>query len=371
MKILFLLFHGFSEHCGISKKVRAQIDGLKENGHDVTKCYYMVESDGRRVWMLNNTLLKDYGIGIWGKIRHRISYDTILKTIIDNKIEFVYIRSIHNANPFTIHFIHQLKQKGIKVVMEIPTYPYDSEYRGLALKYKLELIVDKMFRKKLVKLLDGVVTFSNYKTIFGGKAINISNGIDFKKIKIKTNLNDTSKQLHLIAVAEVHYWHGFDRLIKGLADYYKKQQNYKVYFHLVGGLGPIEEKEYEQLITENNLEEYITLHGLMFGKTLDSMFEIADMGIGSLARHRSNITNIKTLKNREYAARGIPFIYSEIDDDFEQMPYILKAFADESAIDINEIIKFYHNCDRTPTKIRESITHLSWKEQMRLVVESI
>jgi hypothetical protein len=67
---------------------------------------------------------------------------------------------------------------------------------------------------------------------------------------------------------------------------------------------------------------------------LDELFEQADMGIGSLARHRSGITHIKTLKNREYAARGLPFIYSEMDSDFEGKPYILKAKADESPIEI-------------------------------------
>mgnify|MGYP000644641746 CR=1 FL=1 len=41
------------------------------------------------------------------------------------------------------------------------------------------------------------------------------------------------------------------------------------------------------------------------------MFEQADFAIGSLGRHRSGITHIKTLKNREYAARGLAFTYSE------------------------------------------------------------
>ena len=68
------------------------------------------------------------------------------------------------------------------------------------------------------------------------------------------------------------------------------------------------------------------------GKELDELFDLADFAIGSLARHRSHIDKIKTLKNREYAARGIPFIYSETDEDFDRMPYILKAPADESAI---------------------------------------
>lgn len=36
---------------------------------------------------------------------------------------------------------------------------------------------------------------------------------------------------------------------------------------------------------------------------LDELFNEADFAIGSLARHRSGIDKIKTLKNREYAAR--------------------------------------------------------------------
>ena len=76
-------------------------------------------------------------------------------------------------------------------------------------------------------------------------------------------------------------------------------------------------------------------------------------------------------KNREYAARGIPFIYSEIDDDFENMPYIMKIAADETPVDIPQIIQFYQSIDRSPEKIRNSIKHLSWKEQMKKVIESI
>ena len=77
------------------------------------------------------------------------------------------------------------------------------------------------------------------------------------------------------------------------------------------------------------------------------------------------------MKNREYAARGIPFIYSEIDEDFDDMPYIIKATPDESNIDINEIINFYESHNIPRKEIRESIMHLSWKHQMNIVVNSI
>ena len=103
---------------------------------------------------------------------------------------------------------------------------------------------------------------------------------------------------------------------------------------------------------------------------LDLLFDFADFGIASLARHRSNIVNIKTLKNREYAARGIPFIYSEIDSDFENMPYVLKAPANEESIDICRIIDFYSRLNMTAKEIRESIYHLSWKNQMKIIIET-
>ena len=104
-------------------------------------------------------------------------------------------------------------------------------------------------------------------------------------------------------------------------------------------------------------------------KELDAVFEQSDMGIGSLARHRSGIDKIKTLKNREYAARGIPFVYSETDDDFEHQPYILKAAPDDSPLDIEKVIRFYQSLKTTPLQIRMSIEQsLSWKAQMQIVI---
>lgn len=113
------------------------------------------------------------------------------------------------------------------------------------------------------------------------------------------------------------------------------------------------------------------MYGSLYGPDLDLLFDRSDIGIGSLGRHRSNITYIKTLKNREYAARGIPFVYSEIDDDFEKMPYIMKVPANESPVDINKIIHFFIHLEDEPEQIYESVQHLSWKNQMQKVLDSI
>ncbi|MDD3052057.1 MAG: glycosyltransferase family 1 protein [Candidatus Cloacimonetes bacterium] len=369
MKMLFLVFHGFSEYNGISKKIHYQVDGLKENGHEVHLCYYSFENaDGHRKRMIDNNVLEDFGCDRFAPLRKRVKYSSIVQYAKEQEIEFVYMRSDHNANPFTINMVKNLRKLGIKIVMEIPTYPYDQEY--ISKRMKVELAIDRLFRKQLARNLSAIVTFSDYKEIFGTQTIRISNGIDFSNIKLKERINDTSECLNLLGVAEVHYWHGFDRVIRGLAEYYKQPQTYKVYFHIAGNISGIrEQSEIVDAVNVLHLNKYVYFHGALFGEELDEMFEKCDLGIGSLGRHRSGIDKIKTLKNREYAARGIPFIYSETDSDFEKMSYIIKAGANDSPIDIESLIRFYKTHSFSPQKIRESISDLSWKNQMQKVIQ--
>lgn len=368
MKALFIIFHGFEEFNGISKKIRYQVHALKQCKVDIQTCYLTDDNNHKRR-MIDNQILRDYGSGIKGKILKRIEYRSIINYVETQQIKFVYIRYAHNASPFTIYLMYKIKKAGTKIILEIPTYPYDEEYKGLPFSYQCILFFDKIYRKKLMKYVDKIVTFSDYKTIWGKPTIRISNGIDFDQIELKKTVNDTSKELHLIGVATMHPWHGFDRAIAGLALYYNTPKNLKVYFHIVG-YGIAEALDlYKKDVIEHHLECYVTFHGALFGSDLNEIFEKTDIGIGSLARHRSNIDKIKTLKNREYAARGIPFVYSETDDDFEQMPYILKIPADETPLDIERIVKFYRSIKVTPAQIRESIIHnLSWKSQMQIVL---
>lgn len=368
VKLLFIIFHGFDPNNGISKKISYQVNALKACGMEVHLCY-MDETSGKKR-IVSNTIIADYGNGIMAKIKKRTEFSSIAQYAIDNLIEYVYIRSNHNANPFTIKMVKRMKQAGMKVVMEIPTYPYDQEYKAQGISR--QIFQDKIFRNRFAKYLDAIVTFSDYDRIFGQRTIRISNGIDFDNVKMKTTINDTSKELNLIGVAEIHEWHGFDRLVKGLADYYSKPQDYIVRFHVVGYFfSSVIENDFKAIISSYHLEKYVILHGKQHGEELDELFNLCDFGIGSLGRHRVGIQKIKTLKNREYAARGIPFIYSETDNDFDNKPYVLKAPADETTIDIDSIISFYRNNTMSAQQIRASIMDLSWENQMRIVLNKM
>lgn len=369
INVLYLSFSINSEYSGISKKKLAQVKGLKECGCNVVNCYYSIDPDnGHRLWMIDENVLFDLGRGVWAKIRKRIDYSPMLTYINEKQISLIYMRSEHNANPFLISFVKQVRSGDVKIVMEIPTFPYDQEYsfRGKVRR----LFADKIFRRKLAEQLNALVTFSDQKKIFEQRTIQISNGIDFSNLRLKHE-NHKKQELHLIGVAEIHYWHGFDRIVAGMKDYYKSvSREWKVYLHIVGDFsGERERREIIPLIKENQLEKFVILHGKLFGLALDELFDLADIGIGSLARHRSNITHIKTLKNREYAARGIPFIYSETDEDFEEMPYIMKVPADDTPISIESLLYFYQENRWNPLEIRASVAHLSWKNQMQKVLD--
>jgi glycosyltransferase involved in cell wall biosynthesis len=370
MKILFLVYHGLSPHSGISKKILSQVKGLREAGHEVYTCTYFIDARGHRVREVDGERIADYGRGPLAALRKRCSYGCVVRWAVSHGIELVYVRSFHNANPFTIRLFRRLKRANIRILQEIPTYPYDAEYANFPWQGKLELAVDKLYRRSLARASDAIVTFTNEVMIFGQRTIRISNGVDFSAIPIHQPTPHPADELHLIGVAEVHYWHGFDRLIHGLGEYYQGHPKVKVYFHLVGGIGPSERdgsrfaEGIEPLIRRYALQDKVICYGPLHGEALDEVFNRADMAVGSLARHRTGITQIKTLKNREYAARGIPFIYSEMDDDFDHRGYVMKVPADESPIRIEEVVRFFQGRPWDARAIRGSVESLSWKVQM-------
>lgn len=372
MNILFLIYHGFSEVSGISKKIRYQINGLRRLGHQVVVCTYAIREDGHRVRFIDDQPLQDFGNGRLAAMKKRCCYGAVVKFAIDNKIDFVYARSFHNANPFTIKMFKAFKQTGIKSVIEIPTYPYDQEYNDAGRIGKLELAIDKLFRKQLAKQTDAIVTFTQEKEIFGQCTIRISNGIELEAIPLRGEKEKVkSEELNFIGVAEVHYWHGFDRFVAGIGEYYKNGGTREIKFHIVGGVADGDMTVFTELIDKYDIKDKVIFHGQKFGDELNALFADADFGVASLGRHRSGITYIKTLKNREYAARGLGFIYSETDDDFEEKPYILKAPADETPVNVGQVIDFVDHLAMTPEDIRKSIYDLTWEKQMEKVVNEI
>ncbi len=367
MKGLFLVFHGFSPHSGITKKIHAQRDALLHAGADVRLCYTRITPDGRQQRMIDDRVIDDFGCGTWAKAAKRMRYSAVTDYIRREGIDFLYVRHDHNANPALIRWYDRLRRLGVRILMEIPTWPYDAEFARSPLSRRLKLRIDRLFRTGMARRIDGIVTFSDAETIFGRPTLRISNGIDFGSVPLKRGWHDDSCEVRLLGVANLHFWHGYDRVIEGLARYYASAPRRRVLFDIAGE-GPAA-AEYAAAIRRHGLTEVVRLCGPLWGEGLDEAFDRADMGIASLGRHRNGIERIKTLKNREYAARGIPFVYSETDDDFDAMPYVLKVPADDTPLDILALLRFLDNVELTPGAIRATVEQtLSWDAQMARVV---
>ena len=141
--------------------------------------------------------------------------------------------------------------------------------------------------------------------------------------------------------------------------------------HIVGdGVQEIIDS-YRKMAVDFGIQDRVRILGPLYGDALDREFEWANLAVGSLGRHRSGISSIKTLKNREYAARGLAFFYSEEDEDFDNAPYVFKVPADESPIDVKALSEFLSALDMSPEQIRGSVQHLSWTEQMGKVIRTV
>lgn len=102
MNIIYLLFHGLSPYSGISKKILHQVKGFEACGHRVSLCTYSIADNGHRARMINDEIIEDYGTGKPAAAKRRVSYQCIYRYAITHQVELIYVRSFHNANPFTI-----------------------------------------------------------------------------------------------------------------------------------------------------------------------------------------------------------------------------------------------------------------------------
>lgn len=376
MKGIFIIFEGLSEHNGISKKIIAQVNGFINNGIDMKLSSLEFDNTNSKRFFsgrkIEDNVIEYYSnypkISNYQRI---ICFDSLFKFIRNNKIQFIYIRYTHIANYFFIRFLKKLKKANVKILLEVPTYPYDMEYKNIGWKQNILLAIEKRRRKRFKEYVDNIITFQNFDTIFGVKTIKISNGIDISIIPKPSTIKEV-ESLNLIGVAGLNLWHGFDRVIEGMHNYYTSSPKRIVYFHIVGDTNSSIGLEYKGLVDKYDLGKFIFFYGNKVGEELDEVFSKCHMGIGSLGIHRIGISEVKPLKSREYCARGIPFVYSFKDEDFDDKSFILKESPNDSPIDINRLIDFYYSNIFNNQEIRRfAEENLTWDVQVKRILEHL
>lgn len=353
---------------GVSKKIQAQINSLRALDKIVN--YTGVLKNDMYLFLENGTKKKLFSLKKSPYINRTILYKLLCNKKIQSQIsssDCVYIR--HEGSVITqIPFFIQSKKNQTKILLEIPTYPYDKEW-GESLITKIYFWQEKKLSRILGKKIDLISTFSEDEKIFGVQCVNISNGINLNDILlIKKEKKEETVTFSSVSICAP--WHGIDRFLYSLEQYLEQNTTEKVKFNIIGE-GSQTPKLKKIVRDSQKLSEVVVFHGFKSGQELDEIYNETDIAVGSLARHRSGLTSLKTLKNREYAAKGLPMIYSEIDTDFEQQPFVYKVAPNESTININELIIWYKNLQIEPEEIREYAKQFSWDTQMKKVVDAL
>lgn len=341
MKIEFICDNTFKHEYmnGVNQKIRNQVKGLKENGVIVN--LQVLNRAPKLIRIL------PFSTSSW-------CYNQIN---ITDDVDAVYIRFLSTDFQILRTFRKwKIENPRLKIILEMPSYPNDQELREIL--PILFYFRERIYRKYLKKYVDVVAIYSKYDSVFGIPALKVVNCIDVDGVSKLGNHCYHNNQLNILIVATVSKYHGCDRVINGLKDYYSNKENdkQKVIFHLVGH-GP-EIKELKNMVASMKLENVVLFYGVKTGEELKKLYEIADIGVDGLGAHRKGDNWFATLKSREYLAKGLPFITeydlpSEVDDISK---YLFKVPSDDTPINIEALVDhFSANCACGIEKMRNEM----------------
>lgn len=343
MNILYVAFVDFSQmHYGPAKKILSACKAMERDGHTVTllgrqgHASVRIHTDGK------TEMLEQHGAYPIGRLQVLLDKSkqvrAVERYVREKTFDFCYIRFDLCTGEF-MGLLKKLDRVCKQIFIELPTYPYEQEYVGFI--SKLRLRNNDRCAVGLKKYVDRIVTFYPIPgdRFFDVPCLTVPNGFDFDTVSLIRD-DRVPERIHIAAVSAMRHWHGYERMIEGLHRYYAAGGQRDIVLHMVGEgrEGP----KYLALTKEYGLEERVLFHGPMFGDDLANLLEQCTLGVDSLARHRTNISVLSSLKSREYGAKGIPLINScRIDIIEDGYPYLLLVPADETPVDIETVVAFY------------------------------
>ena len=351
MKGIFLAYGDRENYLstGVGKKVSAQLDLFNSDGMscklEMLDCYNSLPIDKffLRLPFTNKS----------PKWTYRPEF---------SQVDFIYLRRPEFMTGYMIDVLKRVKGSNpeIKILLEIPTFPYDTEvaHREDGLPFDLPLLWrDRYWRKKLGGCVDRIILLNReIDDLWGIPVVHIRNGIDIKKVLPRKCASSDDKRINLIGVAMFKEWHGYERVIEGLSEYAlsKGADKPDVHLYLVGE-GP-EVASYKKLVEENNLTETVHFCGFKSGQELDRMYDNCHIGLASFGCYKKNLEEVQDLKSREYLAKGLPIVsgcnISELDDSNQ---FYLQFPNTDSAVDIDRVVQFYRELRKT--KSQEDVTN--------------
>ncbi len=256
--------------------------------------------------------------------------------------DYIYMRRPYVMNYYMRKVLEKIRKVNprVKIVIEIPTYPYDAEYQKSKFKQML-LWKDKHNRVRMKEFIDYYAILTEEQEVFGIPTVKIENGIDVANIIPKKYIVSTGSVIHMCAIAMFKEWHGYERLFYGLRSYYKNGGKRNIICHFVGKGSEL--PVYEKIVQEEHLEEHVKFYGFLSGEELENIYNKSSIALSTFGMYKIGLNLSCALKTREAVARGIPMITGCPTDIFtgQDYKYYLEFPNDDSELDIQKIVDFY------------------------------
>lgn len=355
------------EKCGILGKIKGQINSFEHRGIDVhfghfhSKNNFVVENrNGNSVIDVNGRNTRD---------RLASVYDNIYSYIENNSITAIYIR-FTSLDGRAIKFYRKLAQKNVRVIIEFYSHNLELEARKTVkrnfknkkyingLKGNLSLIINKRYFSKLHTCVDLIVTTTEVGELYGIPTINVVNGIDTTSVAVRTR-SSNEYDFNIISVAMISSWHGYDRVIKGIAEYYEQGGTANILYTVIGD--GEEKPKLEKMVEDLKLRDHVIFTGIKLAEELTPYYNQADVALEMLAGFRRTKGQISSIKMAEYFAKGIPVVYAADKELYTgaMKKYCYRVSNDDSSVDIKDLLSYCREIYRNNKNVEESMHQMA------------
>lgn len=370
---LYMNFFKDDDSIGITKKIKSQISAMREMGLSVYYTSYVedgavvMDDSDHEVYKKKYT----FSSSIYQRYERRFLLIATAQEFIEKtnvSFDIAYLRW-HTFDRAFLKLLKILKDK--KVVNIIEAHAWTPNRKGTSLISRYQIFMDDLYSKKAKDYVSLVAGLSEYDNIWGIKTVKIDNAIDLDSIKPR-EWHKNDEILRIISVSNEYSYHGYDRLLKGIKNYYDEGGNRRIEVHFIG----VFLESTRKLTEELGLTDIVHFYGKQFGTALDELYDNSDLGIGALAHHRVGMYAGSSLKTKEYFAKGLPFIYGWKEPAFDETyPYAHRIELCEEPIDISEILSFYDgikdDLEMLDNMRKFAAEHYVWRKELIKVFEAL
>lgn len=354
---------------GISKKIKSQIETFRKIGYAVT--YSAYENDSIVIYGNHDNIEKKYPYptqSCLGLTRRFYLMHACKNYLMSHDFDLAFVRwDALDVSFFSV--LKQMKKCCNNILMDF--HGYFPNMKPVKLKTHYAFWTTQLFGNYLKNYVTYGIGETKCGQLFGINIMTIDTGINVDDYKPHCYLGNTH-ELHMISVANETVYHGYDRIIDGLNNYYKSNPSVEVHLHLVGKLN----KNSINRIHEVNLPDKIHLYGYKSGNELMEIYNQCNMGVGPLAPHRIGGKEGTGIKTKEYFALGLPYFYAGsellVPEDYK---YAYKIQANNDPIDLHKILSFWQTI-KDDSEIRANMRtfareHFSWLKIFNDVLSQI